>query len=68
MNNSEDLRTLFLQSADVETEEIELDNLDQARLVRVNGEIMVENEHGTQFELSELSTDEVNTFIYVITH
>ena len=53
-----------------ESDKIELDNLDWARLVIVEShdglgtvEVMVENEHGTQFEVSDLSNVELNIFL-----
>lgn len=45
------------------SEKIQLDNLDRAKLVFNNkGEVVVQNEHGVQFSVEELSEDEINTF------
>jgi hypothetical protein len=56
-----------------ESEEIELDNLDFAKLVRskdyeqiYGNEIMVENEHGTLFDVEDLSDEEIEIFETVI--
>jgi hypothetical protein len=53
-----------------ESDEIELDNLDWARLVIEPSHdglgsvtVMVENEHGSLFEVSELSNIEIKIFI-----
>jgi hypothetical protein len=66
--NAETLIKLFneIKSIDrefTETGEIELDNLDWATLVlNNNNQIVVENEHGTQFGLEELSESEMGLF------
>jgi hypothetical protein len=60
----DDLANYWLSTLNIESEEIELDNLDSARLV-YNFEfksVMVENEHGTLFPLSELSQKEIDIF------
>jgi hypothetical protein len=59
---------LFKASGLEETEEFEMDNLDTAKLVLVDieeneDEVMVENEHGTQFAVDELSNEELNLFL-----
>lgn len=47
----------------LESEKIQLDNLDWARLVfNEEGEVVVENEHGTQFPVSDLSENEIQIF------
>lgn len=47
----------------LESDMIELDNLDWARLKFNNdGEVVVENEHGTQFPVSDLSQAEIDIF------
>lgn len=47
-----------------ESEKIELDNLDRARLVYdESGEVVVENEHGTEFPVSDLSNMELDIFL-----
>lgn len=61
---------LFKASGLKETEEFEMDNLDTAKLVRskdyeqiYGNEVMVENEHGTLFDVSDLSNEELNLFL-----
>lgn len=57
----EELIKFWKQS--LESEKIQLDNLDWARLVfNEEGEVVVENEHGTQFPVSDLSEDEIQIF------
>lgn len=47
----------------LKSEKIQLDNLDWARLVfNVNGQVVVENEHGTQFPVDDLSKEELRIF------
>ena len=47
----------------LESEKIQLDNLDWARLVfNEEGEVVVENEHATQFPVSDLSENEIQIF------
>jgi hypothetical protein len=47
----------------LESERIQLDNLDWARLVfNEEGEVVVKNEHGTQFPVSDLSENEIEIF------
>lgn len=47
----------------VESIEIELDNLDYARLVfNSEGEVVVRNEHGTEFPVTDLSKIELELF------
>ena len=55
--------------ASLESENIELDNLDKAKLVYdVNTEsVVVQNEHGTQFPVSDLSQAEIDIFYANIT-
>jgi len=66
------LTKAFLDSETVEdgeSEKIELDNLDMARLVLKEGskiEIEVENEHGTRFPISDLSKTEAEIFLTVL--
>ena len=66
MTNLDKLKKKFLASKEDESEKIELDNLDWARLVEVKGEVKVENEHGTQFSVSDLSKEEVRIFLTVV--
>ena len=60
----DDLANFWLSTLSIESEEIELDNLDGARLVYnfESKSVMVENEHGTQFPLSDLSQQEIDIF------
>ena len=47
----------------LESERIQLDNLDWAKLVfNEEGEVVVENEHGTQFPADDLSETEMEIF------
>lgn len=48
----------------LESEKIQLDNLDWAKLVfdEESGEVVVENEHGTQFPVEDLSEKEIKIF------
>ena len=73
MNNTQKLTKAFFESKkideDGESEKIELDNLDEARLVLKEGsttEIEVENEHGTRYSTSELSDEETKIFLFVL--
>ncbi len=51
----------------LESEWIELDNLDKAKLVfNCHGNVVVENEHGTQLRVSELSETELKIFYDVL--
>ena len=43
----------------------QLDNLDWAELVETEQGVMVENEHGKQFEVEELNEQELNIVIYL---
>ena len=54
--------------ATLESESIQLDNLDWAKLVfnDETGEVVVENEHGTQFPLEDLSEKEIEIFSYIL--
>lgn len=47
-----------------ESEKIQLDNLDWAKLVfdEESGEVVVQNEHGTQFPVEDLSDAEIEIF------
>lgn len=48
----------------LESERIQLDNLDWAKLVfdEETGNVVVENEHGTQFPVEDLSKEEIEIF------
>jgi len=51
----------FLESK--ESENIQLDNLDYAKLVfNKDRQVVIENEHGTQFDIEELSNSEKEVF------
>ena len=58
------LRREFLESDLDESESIQLDNLDWAKLIRDHSQntVYVENEHGSTFDLYELSEEEINLF------
>lgn len=61
MITSKMLESLF--KASCTSEKIQLDNLDWAKLVfNETGDLVVENEHGTQFSLDELSEKELQIF------
>ena len=48
----------------LESEKLQLDNLDWAKLVfNEDGEVVVENEHGTQFPVDDLSDTEIEIFL-----
>lgn len=50
-----------------ESDRMELDNLDRARLkYDEEGNVVVENEHGTEFPVSDLSDDEISCFIVAL--
>jgi hypothetical protein len=52
----------------LESEWIQLDNLDEAKLVFDDeGNVVVENEHGTQFPVSDLSDTELEIFYVNLT-
>lgn len=54
---------IIATSVSYESSEIELDNLDQARLVfDKHNNVVVENKHGTQFPVSYLSKKELIIF------
>jgi len=68
MNKIEKLIKLFKNSGEDESEQIELDNLDEACLTYDENDpnnVVVENEHGTQFPISDLSEAEIDIFIYL---
>ena len=47
----------------LQSEKIQLDNLDWARLVfNEDQEVVVENEHGSQFSVDDLSKEELEIF------
>ena len=57
----EKIKTLWLQ--DLKSKKIQLDNLDWVFLTfNKQGIVVVENEHGTQFPISDLSKQEIELF------
>lgn len=62
MISKEEIIQRFLESK--ESEQITLDNLDWAKLVfdLNTKELVVQNEHGTQFDIEELSEEERRIF------
>jgi hypothetical protein len=63
-NHLDKLISKFKKSGEDESFEIQLDNLDWAKLIyNDEGEVVVENEHGTEFSLNELSKEEVKVFL-----
>ena len=62
------LKKVFLETKFVESEEIELDNLDRACLILTQDKKGVEvwNEHGTTFPISDLSEVEIDIFLYLL--
>jgi hypothetical protein len=64
MKNTDKLIKAFKATGEEESEKIELDNLDWARLVyNEDKQVVVENEHGSQFEVTDLSKIEVKIFL-----
>ena len=58
---SEELVKFWLSN--LSSEKIQLDNLDYAKLVFNDfGEVVVKNEHGTHFPVSDLSEQEIDIF------
>lgn len=68
MDKTKTLKKLFLKTKDECSEWVQLDNLDEARITLEDNEVVVENEHGTTFPLSDLSDQEVEIFLYVLQH
>ena len=66
MTQVENLISLFKKSGLTETEWIQLDNLDEARLAYDENEVVVENEHGSFFPVEDLSREEMEIFLFVI--
>jgi hypothetical protein len=65
---NEELAKYWTSTLIIESEEVQLENLDSARLVYNfdSKSVVVENEHGTQFPLSDLSQQEIDTFYFNI--
>jgi len=67
MTQVENLINLFKISGLSETEWIQLDNLDEARLAYdENKQVVVENEHGSFFAVEDLSREEMEIFLFVL--
>ena len=67
MTQAENIINLFKISGLSETEWIELDNLDEARLAYdKNKQVVVENEHGSFFPVEDLSREEMEIFLFVL--
>lgn len=65
----ESVLSKFNRTGRTKSEWIELDNLDRAWLVKTKDkEVMMENWHGTQFPVSDLSDSELDVFLYLFTH
>lgn len=62
MTRKQNLIELIKRTPITSTAEITLDNLDTAELVEGEDGVCVENEHGTQFSLDELSEGELEFF------
>lgn len=60
----EDVINIFTQTLrdGQESNKYQLDNLDYARIVKEDGVVQVENEHGSRFDLDELTDEELNMF------
>jgi hypothetical protein len=54
------IEQLFKQTRQMESEWFEADNLDKIRLTYENDKVVVENEHGSTYELEELSEQEMD--------
>lgn len=65
-NKTQKLKELFLKNGNSESESIELDNLDKARLVKKGKKVVVKNEHGTTFPITDLSNQEVEIFLNIL--
>jgi hypothetical protein len=59
-NRTTYIEQLFRQTRQIESEWFESDNLDEIKLIHIDGLVMVENEHGTIFDLDELSDIELD--------
>lgn len=67
MTQAENLINLFKNSGLSETDWVQLDNLDEARLAYdENKQVVVENEHGSFFAVEDLSREEMEIFLFVI--
>lgn len=67
MTKVEKLVSAFKLTGLTESGSIELDNLDRARVVyNEENEVVIENEHGSQYGVDELSNVELDIFIEVL--
>ena len=67
MTQEENLINLFKNTGLSETEWIQLDNLDEARLAYdEDKQVVVENEHGSFFPVEDLTSQEMEIFLFVI--
>lgn len=64
----EELIELFKTTRKLTTEWFEADNLDKIRLTYRNGNVVVENEYGNFFEVSDLSEKEMEVLFYNISY
>jgi hypothetical protein len=62
------MKNLFLKSGDSESEDIDLDNFDKAKLVRNGNTVEAMRENGVRFPITDLSEDEISVFIYLLEH
>jgi hypothetical protein len=64
MKRASKLIELFRSSGLTESEKIQLNNLDWAKLVLdENDEVLIQNEHGSKYDVDELDNDELKLFI-----
>jgi hypothetical protein len=67
MTQVENLINLFKNSGLTNTEWVQLDNLDEARLAYdEDKQVAVENEHGSFFPVEDLTSQEMEIFLFVI--
>lgn len=62
------IKEAFIKTIEFEGEWFLLDNLNEACLTFIKGEVKVMNEHGTIFEFDELSKSELNTLEFIYTN
>lgn len=60
MDRIEYLEKIFRQTRVLESEWFQADNLDKIRLTYENDKVVVENEHGSTYELEDLSEQEID--------
>lgn len=59
-NRFDYMESIFRQTRQLESEWFEADNLDKIRLIIEDDKVVVENEHGTTYDVDELSEQEVD--------